>query len=257
MQNTADTQNNDVPLLKGLKFHTVMLFKDQTSGKVIDALTIDNNFTKDRLQEYKKQYQYGDVTPDALKAPQTLSEWWQQLDVQKYMKDQMEKDYLMSLYLDNVNQQNNDAQQTTLKPDYYTISVNTDKDVTDFLDFLNHLRERLGVSMNGGSPDVLDKKIGELKSDYEAAASADADERMKTLYKKYGNLPVVYEIFGKAAIKELTNNTPADKVNEKRNELNKELETAVKRMTVEAASVSNDIAAILFTPDTYAGLFNT
>ena len=65
------TETDVLNHMKGLKFHTIILFKNK-DGKVIDALSIDNSFTKERLTEYQNKYQYGDKIPKNLRAPKTF-----------------------------------------------------------------------------------------------------------------------------------------------------------------------------------------
>ena len=188
--------------LKGLKFHTLILFKD-TSGNIIDMLTVDNDFSNERLKEYREKYQYGNVNPDGLSAPTNIFEWWKQLDVKKYLKDQMEKDYLMSLYTDDP------SKSTTIKPSYYTLSVNTDKDVINFMDFLNDLRTQMstlyGVRYFGGAltpkQTALKTMIDKIKNDYTTNSTTYTTNKT---WKNFIDLPVVTEIIGKAAIKELS-----------------------------------------------------
>lgn len=248
---TAVTDTDVLQHMKGLKFHTVMLFKNK-DGKIIDALTIDNSFTKDRLNEYREQYQYGNKIPDNLSAPQTFSEWWDQLDVKQYFKDQMEKDYLMSLYLKNPDP------SSDLDVKHYTISVNTDSDVTDFLDFLNDLRKKLGVKMQGGSQ--LEDAMKSKREEYEK--QIENNKKMQSLYDIYGQLPVVKEIFGKAAIQELQKTMSPKEMENKLKELDLELDTIVKSNTTpqlqqpQPKRLTYDaILAILKNPTTYNELF--
>lgn len=250
----ADVLNH----MKGLKFHTIILFKKD--GKVIDALSIDNSFTKERLTEYQQKYQYGKIIPDKLRAPQTFSEWWEQLNVKQYFKNQMEKDYLMSLYLKSLDDKNI---QSNVEVEHHTISVNTDSDVTDFLDFLNDLREKLGVKMQGGGT-PLEDKISEKRNAYEKDIKTDI--KTKGLYDKYGNLPIVKEIFGKAAINELIKTMPnKDDIQKQLEELNKELENIVNtnastmslQQPQQKTLTTDEILKMLKNPDTYKGLFPT
>ncbi len=252
------TETDVLNHMKGLKFHTIILFKNK-DGKVIDALSIDNSFTKERLTEYQNKYQYGDKIPENLRAPKTFSEWWEQLDVKQYFKNQMEKDYLMSLYIQSLN--DNTKPPSNVNVEHHTISVNTDSDVTDFLDFLNDLREKLGVKMQGGGTSLEDK-INDKRKDY--VDTIKDIKKTKDLYDKYGNLPIVKEIFGKAAIQELIKTMPKDKINEELKNLYDELETIVNantstipiRQPQQQTLTKEAIITMLKTPKTYDGLFN-
>jgi hypothetical protein len=251
------TETDVLNHMKGLKFHTIILFKNK-DGKVIDALSIDNSFTKERLTEYQNKYQYGDKIPENLRAPKTFSEWWEQLDVKQYFKNQMEKDYLMSLYIQSLD---DPTIPSNINVEHHTISVNTDSDVTDFLDFLNDLREKLGVKMQGGGT-PLEDKIFEKRTEYEETIKNI--KKTKDLYDKYGNLPIVKEIFGKAAIQELIKTMPKDRLEDELKKLYEELEAIVNANTStipiqqpqQQTLTKEAIITMLKTPKTYDGLFN-
>ena len=179
------TETDVLNHMKGLKFHTIILFKNK-DGKVIDALSIDNSFTKERLTEYQNKYQYGDKIPENLRAPKTFSEWWEQLDVKQYFKNQMEKDYLMSLYIQSLD---DPTIPSNINVEHHTISVNTDSDVTDFLDFLNDLREKLGVKMQGGGT-PLEDKIFEAYENFGNIENFSAVATWDEVLNKNGNMSI-------------------------------------------------------------------